>query len=151
MQSKTVTESATETSYLALPADANTIGSIFGGRIMEMMDMTAAICARRHSNLRVVTVAVEGMRFYQPLQVGLVIKFLASVNRAFSSSMEVGIKVMGEDTYLGQEFHAASAYFVIVGLDEKGKPAKAPELVPETEAEKRRWQEAEERRQKRKE
>ncbi len=112
--------------------------------------MTAAICARRHSNLRVVTVAVEGMRFYQPLQVGLVVKFLASLNRAFGSSMEVGIKVIGEDTYQGKEFHAASAYFTIVGLDESGKPAMVPDLIAETEEEKRRWREAEERRQKRK-
>lgn len=140
--SKYVKTSATEACFLATPSDANTIGSIFGGRIMEWMDMTAAICARRHSNLRVATVAVENLQFLRPLQVGLVIKILASVNRAFGSSMEVGIKVIGEDTYRDEAFHAASAYFTIVGLDEAGKPAKVPELIAETDLERRRWDEA---------
>ena len=110
------------------------------------MDTVAAIAARRHSNMRVVTLAVEQVRFFQPIRVGHVITLLASVNRAFQTSMEIGIKVIAEDTYQGEKFHAASAYFTFVGLDENGRPSLVPEALPKSEVETRRWQQAERRR-----
>lgn len=142
---KRVSESNVEMTCLAVPSDANTIGMVFGGRIIQLMDMVAAIAARRHSNLSVVTVAVDQVRFLQTIRVGHVMTFLASVNRAFQTSMEVGIKVIAEDTHQGKKFHAASAYFTFVGLDEKGKPCLVPDARPQSEDEIRRRQQAEER------
>lgn len=141
-----IAKDTAEMVYLATPADANTIGTVFGGRIMELMDMVAAICARRHSQRRVATLAVVDAKFLRPLHVGDVINIYAKVNRTFNTSMEVGLKVVGEDTYRREQFHAASAYFIIVTLDDENKPVKMPEFVPRTDVEKRRWQEAGERR-----
>jgi len=143
---KSVAESQVEMTYLALPSDANTIGTVFGGRILHLMDTAAAIAARRHSNHRVVTVAVDQVRFVKPIYVGHVITLLVSLNRAFKTSMEIGIKVMAEDTYQGSRFHAASAYFTLVGMDQNGALCSVPEIKPVKEDEIRRWREAEKRR-----
>lgn len=146
---KNVPDSQVEMAYLALPSDANTIGMIFGGRILHLMDTAAAIAARRHSNLRVVTIAVDKVRFLVPIRVGHVITLLASVNRTFMTSMEVGVKVIAEDTYQGKRFHAASAYFIFVGTNENSKPSSIPEIQPQQDDEKRRWHEAGQRRESR--
>jgi len=139
-------QDSAEMSYLARPVDANTRGTVFGGRILELMDMVAAICARRFSQLRVATLSVEEVKFLQPLKVGHVLNFFARINRTFRTSLEVGIEVWGEDTYKKQVFHAASAYFIIVTLDEQGNPTRTPEFIPRTEEEKMRWEQAEKRR-----
>jgi acyl-CoA hydrolase len=146
---KFVTESTVEMTYLALPSDANTIGTVFGGRILHLMDTAAAIAARRHSCLRVVTVGVDGVRFLQPIRVGQVITLLASVNHGFCTSMEVGLKVIAEDTYEQKRFHAASAYFTLVGMDENSKIQTVPEIQATTEDEKRRSCDAAQRRERR--
>jgi len=148
---KTPDKSYTEWSVIARPQDANSIGTIFGGRLMDWMDMTASICARRHSNLKVSTVAVENLHFGKPLKVGLVIKMCAVVNRTFGSSMEVNVDVFGEDTYNNNEsFKAVSAQFIIVAIDDSHKPVRIPELKPVSDEEIKRWEEAARRREKRK-
>ena len=147
---KTPDKSYTEWSIIARPNDANSIGTIFGGRIMDWMDMTASICARRHSHLKVSTIAVENLNFCKPLKVGLVIKICAVINRTFGSSMDVNVEVYGEDTYKNIIFKAVTAQFIIVGLGETNKPAKVPELKPVCTEEIKRWEEAGERRNKRK-
>ena len=146
MSNRNESRYVTEITVLAKPADANTVGTIFGGRIMELMDMAAAICARRYSNLRVQTVCVEKMEFSQPLKVGHVICVKATINRTFNTSMEVGISVYGEDTYKQNTFLAATAFFIIAGLDEVLKPTKVEEYIPKTTIEKERWEEAGKRR-----
>ncbi|MBN2413023.1 acyl-CoA thioesterase [candidate division KSB1 bacterium] len=147
---KTPDKSYTEWSVIARPKDANSIGTIFGGRIMDWMDMTASICARRHSNLKVSTVAVENLHFAKPLKVGLVIKICAVINRTFGSSMEVNVDVFGEDTYNNNKsFKAVTAQFIIAAVDDSYRPVKVPELKPESAEQIKRWEEAGERRNKR--
>ncbi|NOY61419.1 MAG: acyl-CoA thioesterase [Calditrichaeota bacterium] len=139
---KAPSDSITETSFIATPADTNSIGSVFGGRIMQHLDMTAAICARRHSNARVTTVAVNKLKFLKPLRVGHVVKITAKMTRAFKTSMEVQTKVYGEDTYADETFLAATAFFTIVGMDEKNNPIPIPDLMPQSEEELNAWKEA---------
>ncbi|MCR4438221.1 MAG: acyl-CoA thioesterase [bacterium] len=135
-----------ETVLLALPADANSIGSVFGGRILQIMDMVATIAARRHTGTRVATVAVQEVRFLKPIRVGQVVVCKAKVNRVFGSSMEVGVKVWAEDTYAKAAYHACSGYLTFVALGEDGRPIRVADVALETEEERRRWTEAGERR-----
>jgi acyl-CoA hydrolase len=142
MSPKKLQDSLTEVSIIARPEDANTIGTVFGGRIMYWMDMAAAVCARRHSNLRVVTASVDGMQFLAPLKVGQVMRLVAHINRAFASSMEIEVNVYGEDTYRAEEFLAAKAFFNIVVFDQQDRPAKVPEFIPQGPEEQQRWEQA---------
>ncbi len=135
-----------ESAFLASPGDANSIGSVFGGRILQIMDMVATIAARRHTGTRVATVAVKQVRFLKPITVGQVMVVKANVNRVFGSSMEVGVKVWAEDTYTGESYHACSGYFVFVALGEDGRPQRVPDVKLQSEEDRRRWREAGERR-----
>lgn len=147
---KTPSQSRTEISRIVRPLDANTIGTGYGGYIMDWMDMAASICARRHSNLRVNTVSVETLRFDNPIRIGHVAKIIAYMTRSFSTSMEVRVDIYDEDTLTDQTILAGSALFVLVGIDENCCPTRVPELVPETDAEKKLWEEAGKRREMRK-
>jgi len=138
--------SKTEISIIARPSDANSIGTVFGGRIMELMDMAAAICARRHSRLQVVTYKVSDMNFIKPIRIGNVMKIEAFVTRTFHTSMEVAVNVFAEDTYKNGIFLAANGFFNIVTMNEDNEPAKMPQFIPRTEEEKMRWEEAGQRR-----
>ncbi len=135
-----------ETTVLALPADANSIGTVFGGRLLQLMDMITTIAARRHTGCRVATVAVDNVRFLKPITVGQVITMRAKVNRAFGTSMEVGVKVWAEDTYNNTQYHACSGYFTFVALGEDGRPRRVADVPLESEDDRRRWLEADERR-----
>ena len=143
---KPVRESQVEMTELVLPNDANTFGNIQGGKVMHLMDIAGAVAARRHSRRPVVTVEVDSLTFHHPIKVGDIIVLKASVNRAFQTSLEVGVKVFSEDTVSGEVKHTASAYLTFIALDEKGRPARVPPLLPETADEKRRFEAAEERR-----
>lgn len=147
---KTPSQSRTEISRIVRPLDANTLGTGYGGYIMDWMDMAASICARRHTNLRVNTVMVESLRFKKPIRIGHVAKIVAVATRSFNTSMEVKVDLYDEDTYNDTIELAGTATFVLVGLDDKCRPTKVPELVPETEEEKQLWLQAGERREKRK-
>jgi acyl-CoA hydrolase len=117
------------TQLIAQPKDANTIGSVFGGTIMYWMDMAAAICARRHSNLRVATVNVKDVQFKEPIKVGHVVIIAAEMEKTVRTSMSVRVKVQLEDTYTQITKVAALAQFLIVGLNESGKPSAVPALA----------------------
>ena len=126
---KHINESQVVTQLIAQPKDANTIGSVFGGTIMYWMDMAAAICARRHSNLRVATVNVKDVQFKEPIKVGHVVIIAAEMEKTVRTSMSVRVKVHLEDTYTQITKVAAMAQFLIVGLDDSGKPSTVPALA----------------------
>ena|SRR3989338_5372038 len=146
MPSKKVSESKTEMSELMQPRHANFAGTVHGGAILSIADNAAYVCAARHAGPRCVTVAVDRVDFREPIFIGEVVTFLASVNYVGKSSMEVGIKIVAEDLKTGKKRHTNSCYFTMVYLDEKGKPTEVPRLVPETPEEKRRFEEGKKRR-----
>jgi acyl-CoA hydrolase len=146
MQAKPVRESISEYAELALPNDVNQLGNILGGKVMHLVDLAGAMAAIRHARLPVVTASVDSLQFLHPVHSGELILLRSSVNRAFHTSMEVGVKVMTENLLTGRRLHTCSAYVTFVALDEAGKPAPVPPVSPESEEEKRRYREAGERR-----
>ena len=138
--------SRSELMEAVLPNDANALGTMLGGRLMHLIDIAGALAAMRHSNSYVVTASVDYIDFRFPIQVGEFVILRASVNRVFHSSMEVGVKVFAEHPLTGQQRHTSTAYLTFVALDANRKPHSAPEVIPETEEEKRRYREAGERR-----
>jgi acyl-CoA hydrolase len=150
MNQKTVKNSQIEKIELVLPNDTNMLGYLLGGRLMHWMDIAAALAASRHCNNVAVTAAVDNMDFHQPIHLGNIVRLKASVNRAFNTSMEVGVRVEVEDIKTGNISHSHSAYLTFVSInDETKKPMKVPPIIPETEEEKRRFQQALQRREQR--
>jgi len=145
-QGKPVRESHSEYSELALPNDVNLLGNVLGGKVMHLVDLAGAMAAIRHARLPVVTVSVDSLQFLHPVHSGELIILRSSVNRAFHTSMEVGVKVITENLLTGHQRHTCSAYLTFVALDENGRPAPVPSVIPETDEEKRRYGEAGERR-----
>jgi acyl-CoA hydrolase len=145
--SKTVSESASEYSELALPNDLNALGNVLGGKVMHLVDLAAAMAAMRHCRRPVVTAAVDSLHFLHPVHIGELIVLKSAVNRVFRSSMEVGVRVETENMLTGERLHTCSAYLTFVALDENGKPTPVETVVPESEQEKQRYREAGERRQ----
>ncbi len=143
---KTVRESQSELSELALPNDANGLGHLLGGRLMHLMDIAGAIAASRHARTYVVTASFDHMSFLAPVRIGQLVLLYSSVNRAFRTSMEVGVKALVEDLRTGDRTHVASAYLTFVALDGEHHPVAVPPVVPETEEERRRYAQAGERR-----
>lgn len=137
-----VRESVSEYSELALPNDANALGFLLGGRVMHLVDMAGALAAMRHARLPVVTASFDHMSFLHPVHIGQLVILHSSVNRVFRSSMEVGVKVFVEDLLTGERRHTSSAYLTFVAIDAEGRPVDAPPVIPETEEEKRRYEEA---------
>jgi len=146
MQGKPVRASISEYSELALPNDLNGLGNVLGGKVMHLVDLAAAMAGMRHARRPIVTAALDSMRFLHPVKVGQLIVLRASVNRVFNTSMEIGVKVETETLLTGVKLHTCSAYLTFVALDENGKPAPIPPVIPETEEEHRRFREAGERR-----
>ncbi len=146
---RTVSESQSEMTELILPNDTNTLGNLLGGRLMHFIDLVGAMAAYRHSRTHVVTAAMDHIDFIQPVHVGDLLILKSSVNRAFSKSLEVGVKVYAENTQAGLYRHVASAYLVFVAIDKDGNPVRVPELKPETADELRRYEGAQRRRQNR--
>ena len=126
--------------------DANTAGYVHGGVIMRLCDEVAGIAAIRHCGMRVVTAGMDRMTFLDPVYVGQLVTFLATVNAAWHTSMEVGVRVESEDVRTRQVTHTSTAYLTMVALDEGGRPAPVPPLAPTTPEERRREQEAQLRR-----
>lgn len=149
MKSKHVKDSQVTLSQLMLPHHANPMGNIHGGEIMKLADEAAALCAIRHAQHQVVTVAIDSMTFYSPVQVGELVTLSASLNWVGNTSMEVGVRVVAENPITGECTHTNTAFVVFVALDDAGKPITVPPLLVETEEEKRRWAEGEIRRQRR--
>jgi acyl-CoA hydrolase len=147
LKPRPVRESISEYSEIALPNDANPLGHLLGGRVMHLVDMAGAIAATRHARRPVVTASVDHMSFLHPVHIGQLVVLRSSVNRAFRTSMEVGVKVMVEDLTTGEVRHTSSAYLTFVALDSQGMPTPVPPVIPETDDEKRRYEEAGHRRQ----
>lgn len=141
-QDRPVRESQVVMTELVLPNDANSLGNLLGGKLMHLIDIAAAIAAARHSHLVCVTVSVDRLTFLYPIRTGEVVVLHASVNRVFNTSMEVGVKVYAEDLITGTLVHANSAYLTFVGLNAEGKPVKTSQVIPETDEERRRFEEA---------
>ncbi len=141
--------SASEYSELALPNDANPLGDLLGGRVMHLVDMAGALAAMRHARRPVVTASIDQMVFLHPVKIGQLLVLRSSVNRVFRTSMEVGVRVDVEDLTSGAIRHTSSAYLTFVALDDEGRPTRVPPVIPESPAERRRYEEAEQRRERR--
>ncbi|MCB0457025.1 MAG: acyl-CoA thioesterase [Flavobacteriaceae bacterium] len=139
MKGKTPEESRTIITDLVLPSETNPIGNMFGGELLARMDRAASISARRHSRRIVVTASVNHVAFNKMIPLGSVVTVEAHVSRAFNSSMEVFLDVWIEDRESGLRSKANEAIYTFVAVDEMGSPVKVPELVPETELEKQRF------------
>jgi acyl-CoA hydrolase len=126
--------------------DANLAGLVHGGVVMKMCDEVAAIAAIRHCQRRVVTAGVDRMTFVDPVNVGDLLICAATVNAAWRTSMEVGVRVEAENPHSGDRRHTSTAYLTMVALDEQAKPVEIPGLLAESETERRRQREAELRR-----
>jgi acyl-CoA hydrolase len=137
---RTVTSTQSEMTEIILPNDTNTLGNLLGGRLMHFIDLTAAMAAYRHSRTHVVTAAMDHIDFIRPVHLGDLLTLRSSINRAFSTSMEVGVKVWEENTRTGSVAHVASAYLVFVAIDDQGRRQRVPEAVPETADEQRRFE-----------
>jgi acyl-CoA hydrolase len=128
------------------PGDANIAGNVHGGVIMHLCDEVAGIAAVRHSGRRAVTAAMDRMNFLHPVYVGELVTVKATVNAAWRTSMEVGVRVESENIRSGEVVHTSTAYLTMVALDDEGKPTGVPPLSPETSDERRREREAQLRR-----
>jgi acyl-CoA hydrolase len=137
-----VSESQSERSEIIFPGDANGLGNLFGGRLMQYMDLTAAMAASRHARAICVTASMDHLDFVAPVHVGDLLILKASVNRAFRTSMEVGVKAMVEDVEKNQLRHVSSAYITFVAMDRAGQTIVVPQLELETEHQRRRWEDA---------
>ena len=126
--------------------DANSAGFVHGGVVMKLCDEVAGIAAIRHCGRRVVTAAVDRLTFILPVNVGELLTCSASVNGAWRTSMEVGVRVEAENPRTGERRHTSTAYLTMVGIDDDGTPAPVPPLVVESDTERRRRREAELRR-----
>lgn len=147
---KYVKDSQVEMIELVLPNDTNMLGNLLGGRLMHWMDIAAAMAAAKHCNNVPVTAVVDDLNFHLPIKLGNIVTLKASVNRAFNTSMEIGVKVEIEDFETGEVRHSNSAYFTFVSIDRKtGKKMQVPPVIPETDVEKRRYEQAMTRREQR--
>lgn len=151
MKGKPVADSAIrDQTYKIFPNDLNSYGTAFGGLIMAIIDRVALVVAERHSEKTCVTASVDSMHFLRAAERGHVLIFQASVNRTWRTSMEIGVKVMAEHYQTGAQQHILSAYLTFVAVDEQRRPVEVPPVLPETALEKRRYREAEMRREHRK-
>lgn len=147
MSSKFARETANTMTELVLPNDTNTLINLMGGRLMHWMDIAAAISAMKLCNTPVVTASVDNVSFHHPIKLGNILVIESKVTRSFNSSMEVYLKVTGEDLQEQNKYLSNEAYFTFVSLTKEGKPHKVPELIPETEDEIERYNGALRRRQ----
>ncbi len=139
---RTVAESQSERSEIVFPADSNGIGNLFGGRLMQYIDLVAAMAASRHARAITITASMDHLDFVAPVRVGELLILKASVNRAYRTSMEVGVRVMVEDVREQRLRHVSSAYLTFVAVDVHGNKLEVPQVVPETEHQKRRYEDA---------
>ncbi len=139
---RTVAESQSERSEIIFPADANGLGNLFGGRLMQYIDLVGAMAASRHARATTVTASMDHLDFVAPVHVGDLLILKASVNRAFRTSMEVGVKAMVEDVREQRLKHVSSAYLTYVAVDPTGHGLVVPQLVCETDHQRRRYEDA---------
>ncbi len=127
-------------------SDATAAGHIHGGTVMKLCDEAAGLAAIRHARRRVVTAAIDRMTFLHPVYVGEVLTLSASVNAAWRTSMEVGVRVEAENPFTGEARHTSSAYLTMVAIDEQGRPEAVPAVMAHSPVQQRREREAQLRR-----
>lgn len=137
-----VCESQSEMAEIVLPNDANPLAALLGGRLMHWIDLAGALAAHRHSRNHVVTASVDHIDFLVPVRVGELVILRSSVNRVFTTSMEVGVKVWVENYMSDTAQHVASAHLTFVAIDKEGHRLKVAPVVPETDEQRRRYDDA---------
>ncbi|HSM56530.1 MAG TPA: acyl-CoA thioesterase [Candidatus Sulfomarinibacteraceae bacterium] len=142
MEEKRVRDSRVTLTQLMGPGDANPLGNVHGGIIMQICDEAGGMAAMKHARRPAVTVVVDSMAFHSPVQVGDLVTVSAEVTWVGRTSMETRVVVNAEDVLSGEVTHTNTAYFVYVALDEEGKPTPVPPLICETEEEKERYERA---------
>jgi len=146
MEPKSARESEVIMTHLVLPQDANPAGNLHGGVILKHIDTAGGVVAKKHSRTNVVTASIDRMAFKQPAYMGELLTFKASLNHVGTSSMEIGVRVEAENLQTGEVRHTNSAYLTYVALDDNARPTAVPPLKLEDETAKRRFGEAELRR-----
>ena len=134
---KTIKKSKVTMSEMVMPNDTNNLNTLFGGKLMNWMDVAAAICAHKHCNKTVVTASVDNISFKAPIQKGDIVTLNAQITRCFNSSMEIFIEVHAENHKTNQKTKSNMAFFTFVALNNKGMPSKVPKVKPESDEEKR--------------
>jgi acyl-CoA hydrolase len=137
-----VQDSQSEMAELVLPNDANPLGALLGGRLMHWIDLAGAMAAHRHSRNYVVTAAIDHLDFWVPVHVGDLVILRSSVNRVFHTSMEVGVKVWVENYIADDCQHVSSAYLTFVAVDAGGRHLQVPAVIPESDDQRRRYDDA---------
>jgi acyl-CoA hydrolase len=140
MKSKRAVETLAITTKIVLPNDTNTLGNLFGGQLLAWMDVIASVSAHRHSKRVVVTASVNNVSFQKPIKHASIITLEAKVSRAFNSSMEIFVDVFVEDQVTGVLEKSNEAIYTFVAVDQNGGPIQVPELIPETDQEKDRYE-----------
>jgi acyl-CoA hydrolase len=148
-EGRRVSESSVQVAQLMMPRHANPSGNVHGGQIMKMIDDAAGVVAIRHARSNVVTASIDRLDFHAPVYVGNLVILKASANYVGNTSMEVGVRVEAEDLQAGGIRHTASAYLTFVALDQNGKPRRIPPLMLETDQDRRRCEDARNRRRER--
>ncbi|WP_212747626.1 acyl-CoA thioesterase [Fodinibius saliphilus] len=143
---KTVSASRVRMNEMVMPNDTNPLGNLMGGRLMQWMDVCSAISARRHCNRNVVTVAADSIEFKNAINLGEVVVIEGEVTRTFTTSMEVAMEVWAEDQRNGERRLCTTSFYTFVALDSDGNTVKVPEIIPETDFEKERYEQASDRR-----
>lgn len=147
MKGKFPEESISTTTKVVLPNDTNTLGKLFGGSLLAWIDEIGAVAAHRHSGRVAVTAAINNVSFSIPVDLGAIVTLSAKVSRAFNSSMEVIIDVFVEDRFTGKKSVSNQAILTFVAVDQNGRTIDVPEIIPQTEEEKQRYDAALRRRQ----
>ena len=147
MQAKHPQDTHIIMSELVLPNDTNTLGNLMGGRLMHWMDIAAAIASQKLCNCPVVTASVDNVSFNNPIKLGNLLTIEAKITRSFNTSMEVFLRVYGEDLSAQYRYLTNEAYMTFVALDPNGRPRKVPEVLPQTDEEKKMFDGALRRRQ----
>jgi acyl-CoA hydrolase len=142
LESRSVRDSQSEMAEIVLPNDANPLSALLGGRLMHWIDLAGAMAAHRHARAYVVTASVDHIDFLVPVRVGDLVILRSSVNRVFHSSMEVGVKVFVENYIADTAKHVASAYLTFVAIDGAGKHLRVAPVIPETDEQRRRYDDA---------
>ncbi len=139
MKAKTAKESLTTQTQIVMPNDTNTLGNLFGGRLLQWMDVVASIAAHRHCKRVVVTASVNNVAFQNAINHASIVTLESKVSRAFNTSMEVFIDVWVEDSVTGKKIKCNEAIYTFVAVDQNGSPLPVPPLIPETEEEQKRF------------
>ncbi len=149
MEPKKISESRVEIAQVMMPEHSNAAGNVHGGYILKLVDQAGAIVAARHTHLNCVTASLDRMDFISPVFIGNLTFAKASVNYTGRTSMEIGVRIEAECLKTGTHTHVGSAYLTFVALGDDDKPVEIPQILPETEEEKRRYEEAKKRKENR--